>query len=149
MKEKLKKLVSFMFVIFLLAPYVSTSFAMETTENSQSSEKLNDVYDWQGYSEKDTGIIKVKKNDSISYNAYCFNKEKSLPPSDNSEKIIYKKIDGSGDVFTQYASKARIQNQELNDRILSIIYNGYPTNANKILDGLSDADANTVTQAAI
>ncbi|MFM1534351.1 thioester-forming surface-anchored protein [Helcococcus ovis] len=159
MKEKWKKLISSMVVIFLFMFYISTSFAMGNAEKSRFKASTSE-YTWLGYSED--GMIKIKQQESISYDVYCFNKDRKQPPAlePNNRRgnyrhnhrggITYKRIDGTSALFTTYATKARTQNQEeLYNRILSIIYNGYPTNANNILDGLSDTEANDVTQAAI
>lgn len=158
MKEKWKKLISSMVVIFLFMFYISTSFAMGNAEKSRFKASTSE-YTWLGYSED--GMIKIKQQESISYDVYCFNKDRKQPPAlePNNRRgnyrhnhrggITYKRIDGTSALFTTYATKARIKNQELDNRILSIIYNGYPINANKILDGLNDMQANEVTQAAI
>lgn len=112
-----------MFVVFLLIPYISISFAMETTESYVSKEEVEDEYIWKGYGDKsdtdNTGIMEVKRNDSVPYIVYCFNSSKSLPK--NQDNVMYKKIDGSGNEFTKHATKPRLQNKELEEKILSVI----------------------------
>ncbi len=61
----------------------------------------------------------------------------------------YDPMNGSGSVFTQYATNPSVEGEELNKAILRVLYNGYPNNANGIMNGIEPLNAILVTQNAI
>jgi pilin isopeptide linkage protein/TQXA domain-containing protein len=82
---------------------------------------------------------------------YCFNITKFYPQEDTSalDGTTYttKITNASNDDFLQYADNASVT--DLRARVLSVIYNGYPTNAAGLQGSLSNDQFRAVTQLAI
>ncbi|VGV25741.1 fibronectin-binding protein PrtF1/SfbI [Streptococcus pyogenes] len=93
--------------------------------------------------------LKVNLKGSKEYQVYCFNLNKSFPYKVNSSvKKWYKRHEGNEEVFKKFAD--RIKNEpDVSRKILSVIYNGYSSDANGIMKGLDRYNAILVTQNAI
>ncbi|TNY45985.1 thioester-forming surface-anchored protein, partial [Streptococcus pyogenes] len=61
----------------------------------------------------------------------------------------YKKLEGTNENFIKLADKPRIEDGQLQQNILRILYNGYPNDRNGIMKGIDPLNAILVTQNAI
>ncbi|HEQ0432975.1 TPA: pilus ancillary protein 1 [Streptococcus pyogenes] len=121
----------------------------------------DDAYPWYGYDSYDSSHpyyerfkvahdLKVNLNGSKSYQVYCFNISSHYPKKKNySTKNWFQRVDGTGDVFTSYAKTPRVSGEELNKKLLSVMYNAYPKNANGYMDNIEPLNAILVTQYAV
>ncbi|MFG6142405.1 thioester-forming surface-anchored protein [Streptococcus pyogenes] len=121
----------------------------------------DDAYPWYGYDSYDSSHpyyerfkvahdLKVNLNGSKSYQVYCFNISSHYPEKKNySTKNWFQRVDGTGDVFTSYAKTPRVSGEELNKKLLSVMYNAYPKNANGYMDNIEPLNAILVTQYAV
>ncbi|HII1124594.1 TPA: thioester-forming surface-anchored protein [Streptococcus pyogenes] len=121
----------------------------------------DDVYPWYGYDSYDSSHpyyehfkvahdLRVNLNGSKSYQVYCFNINSHYPNRKNAfSKQWFKRVDGTGDVFTSYAKTPRVSGEELNKKLLSVMYNAYPNDANGIMKDLEPLNAIKVTQEAV
>ncbi|HGW2926588.1 TPA: pilus ancillary protein 1 [Streptococcus pyogenes] len=121
----------------------------------------DDAYPWYGYDSYDSSHpyyerfkvahdLKVNLNGSKSYQVYCFNINSHYPKKKNySTKNWFQRVDGTGDVFTSYAKTPRVSGEELNKKLLSVMYNAYPKNANGYMDNIEPLNAILVTQYAV
>ncbi|AGQ28401.1 pilus ancillary protein 1 [Streptococcus pyogenes] len=121
----------------------------------------DDVYPWYGYDSYDSSHpyyerfkvahdLRVNLNGSKSYQVYCFNINSHYPNRKNAfSKQWFKRVDGTGDVFTSYAKTPRVSGEELNKKLLSVMYNAYPKNANGYMDNIEPLNAILVTQYAV
>ncbi|VHE62447.1 collagen binding protein [Streptococcus pyogenes] len=121
----------------------------------------DDVYPWYGYDSYDSSHpyyehfkvahdLRVNLNGSKSYQVYCFNINSHYPNRKNAfSKQWFKRVDGTGDVFTSYAKTPRVSGKELNKKLLSVMYNAYPNDANGIMKDLEPLNAIKVTQEAV
>lgn len=167
----MKKIKIFILVLALLLCSIPTSFSKGKGGILKKKSPYPD-YPWLGYNKEDKHgypDLRVNLNGGFPFNVYCFNKEVSLPnPYPNRDHVEldndswYKKIDGSGQAFLKHATNPIVNVSEeyadktkkekakiLNDAILRIIYNGYPNNANGVMDGLNPILAIAATQQAI
>ncbi|HEX0042947.1 TPA: fibronectin-binding protein SfbI [Streptococcus pyogenes] len=126
--------------------------ADEKTVPSHSSPSPD--FPWYGYDAYSGWIpryhdLKVNLKGSKEYQVYCFNLNKSFPYKVNSSvKKWYKRHEGNEEVFKKFAD--RIKNEpDVSRKILSVIYNGYSSDANGIMKGLDRYNAILVTQNAI
>ena len=86
---------------------------------------------------------------------YCFNIGKTYPNVDNGEDDGYedgttyttKITNATNDQFKQYADNESVD--DLRSAVLSVVYNGYPTNAAGLQGSLTDDQFRVVTQLAI
>ena len=151
-------------VLSIFFPNIGGNFAYAngTTEEIPTVTNADPDYPWLGYDAYTKGYpnydpmnsryhdLKVNLKGSIPFQEYCFNASKREPGKrDSAAKNWYKKVDGSGSVFTQYAANPSIEGEELNKAILRVLYNGYPNNANGIMNGIEPLNAILVTQNAI
>ncbi|MGO5938274.1 pilus ancillary protein 1 [Streptococcus pyogenes] len=130
----------------------------QSVPNRQSS--IQD-YPWYGYDSYPKGYpdysplktyhnLKVNLEGSKDYQAYCFNLTKHFPSkSDSVRSQWYKKLEGTNENFIKLADKPRIEDGQLQQNILRILYNGYPNNRNGIMKGIDPLNAILVTQNAI
>ncbi|MEN4333094.1 pilus ancillary protein 1 [Streptococcus pyogenes] len=130
----------------------------QSVPNKQSS--IQD-YPWYGYDSYPKGYpdysplktyhnLKVNLEGSKDYQAYCFNLTKHFPSkSDSVRSQWYKKLEGTNENFIKLADKPRIEDGQLQQNILRILYNGYPNNRNGIMKGIDPLNAILVTQNAI
>ncbi|HEP1433608.1 TPA: pilus ancillary protein 1 [Streptococcus pyogenes] len=130
----------------------------QSVPNKQSS--VQD-YPWYGYDSYSKGYpdysplktyhnLKVNLEGSKDYQAYCFNLTKHFPSkSDSVRSQWYKKLEGTNENFIKLADKPRIEDGQLQQNILRILYNGYPNNRNGIMKGIDPLNAILVTQNAI
>ncbi|HEQ9666929.1 pilus ancillary protein 1 [Streptococcus pyogenes] len=130
----------------------------QSVPNKQSS--IQD-YPWYGYDSYPKGYpdysplktyhnLKVNLDGSKDYQAYCFNLTKHFPSkSDSVRSQWYKKLEGTNENFIKLADKPRIEDGQLQQNILRILYNGYPNNRNGIMKGIDPLNAILVTQNAI
>ncbi|SQF51409.1 collagen binding protein [Streptococcus pyogenes] len=130
----------------------------QSVPNKQSS--VQD-YPWYGYDSYSKGYpdysplktyhnLKVNLDGSKEYQAYCFNLTKHFPSkSDSVRSQWYKKLEGTNENFIKLADKPRIEDGQLQQNILRILYNGYPNNRNGIMKGIDPLNAILVTQNAI
>ncbi|AKZ49682.1 TPA: pilus ancillary protein 1 [Streptococcus pyogenes] len=121
----------------------------------------DDAYPWYGYDSYDSSHpyyehfkvahdLRVNLNGSKSYQVYCFNINSHYPNRKNAfSKQWFKRVDGTGDVFTSYAKTPRVSGEELNKKLLSVMYNAYPNDANGIMKDLEPLNAIKVTQEAV
>ncbi|MFQ8407240.1 pilus ancillary protein 1 [Streptococcus pyogenes] len=121
----------------------------------------DDAYPWYGYDSYDSSHpyyerfkvahdLRVNLNGSKSYQVYCFNINSHYPNRKNAfSKQWFKRVDGTGDVFTNYAQTPKIRGESLNNKLLSIMYNAYPKNANGYMDKIEPLNAILVTQQAV
>ncbi|WP_159328642.1 fibronectin-binding protein PrtF1/SfbI [Streptococcus pyogenes] len=94
--------------------------------------------------------LRVNLNGSRSYQVYCFNIQSNYPSQKNSFiKNWFKKIEGNGKSFVDYAHTTKLGKEELEQRLLSLLYNAYPNDANGYMKGLEHLNAITVTQYAV
>ncbi|QCK39900.1 pilus ancillary protein 1 [Streptococcus pyogenes] len=129
----------------------------QSVPNKQSS--IQD-YPWYGYDSYPKGYpdysplktyhnLKVNLEGSKDYQAYCFNLTKHFPSkSDSVRSQWYKKLEGNDQTFRNYASQIRNE-QNISQKILDVLYNGYPNNANGLMNELEPLNAIIVTQNAI
>ncbi|HEP2272330.1 TPA: pilus ancillary protein 1 [Streptococcus pyogenes] len=130
----------------------------QSVPNKQSS--VQD-YPWYGYDSYSKGYpdysplktyhnLKVNLDGSKEYQAYCFNLTKHFPSkSDSVRSQWYKKLEGTNENFIKLADKPRIEDGQLQQNILRILYNGYPNDRNGIMKGIDPLNAILVTQNAI
>ncbi|HEP1538034.1 TPA: pilus ancillary protein 1 [Streptococcus pyogenes] len=121
----------------------------------------DDAYPWYGYDSYDSSHpyyerfkvahdLRVNLNGSKSYQVYCFNINSHYPNRKNAfSKQWFKRVDGTGNVFTSYAKTPRVSGEELNKKLLSVMYNAYPNDANGIMKDLEPLNAIKVTQEAV
>ncbi|HEY9575210.1 MAG TPA: thioester-forming surface-anchored protein, partial [Lachnospiraceae bacterium] len=84
--------------------------------------------------------------------AYCFNFMSATPPSSTEGPLpTYTKEKGTQENFANHAIGENLSPQELYNKVLDVMYNGYPNNgANLIADyNLDPARLRTITQYAI
>ncbi|HER9660606.1 TPA: pilus ancillary protein 1 [Streptococcus pyogenes] len=130
----------------------------QSVPNKQSS--VQD-YPWYGYDSYSKGYLdysplktyhnlKVNLEGSKDYQTYCFNLTKHFPSKlDSVRSQWYKKLEGTNENFIKLADKPRIEDGQLQQNILRILYNGYPNNRNGIMKGIDPLNAILVTQNAI
>ncbi|HGI1494309.1 TPA: pilus ancillary protein 1 [Streptococcus pyogenes] len=130
----------------------------QSVPNKQSS--VQD-YPWYGYDSYSKGYLdysplktyhnlKVNLEGSKDYQTYCFNLTKHFPSKlDSVRSQWYKKLEGTNENFIKLADKLRIEDGQLQQNILRILYNGYPNNRNGIMKGIDPLNAILVTQNAI
>ncbi|HER1415313.1 pilus ancillary protein 1 [Streptococcus pyogenes] len=130
----------------------------QSVPNKQSS--VQD-YPWYGYDSYSKGYpdysplktyhnLKVNLEGSKDYQTYCFNLTKHFPSKlDSVKSQWYKKLEGTNENFIKLADKPRIEDGQLQQNILRILYNGYPNNRNGIMKGIDPLNAILVTQNAI
>ncbi|WP_269760217.1 pilus ancillary protein 1 [Streptococcus dysgalactiae] len=112
-------------------------------------------YPWYGYDSYRGKLsryhnLKVNLNGSDLYQVYCFNLNRSEPrPEGYYHNNWYKKLDGTTENFLSLADKPRIEDGQLSQNILRVLYNGYPNDNNGIMKGLEPLNAILVTQNAI
>ncbi|VGT96405.1 fibronectin-binding protein [Streptococcus pyogenes] len=121
----------------------------------------NPEFPWYGYDAYGQGYpgydiskyyhdLRVNLNGSRSYQVYCFNIQSKYPSQKNSFiKNWFKKIEGNGKSFVDYAHTTKLGKEELEQRLLSLLYNAYPNDANGYMKGLEHLNAITVTQYAV
>ncbi|VHF42038.1 pilus ancillary protein 1 [Streptococcus pyogenes] len=129
----------------------------QSVPNKQSS--VQD-YPWYGYDSYSKGYpdysplktyhnLKVNLEGSKDYQTYCFNLTKHFPSKlDSVKSQWYKKLEGNDQTFRNYASQIRNE-QNISQKILDVLYNGYPNNANGLMNELEPLNAIIVTQNAI
>ena len=80
---------------------------------------------------------------------YCFNVHNYYPDYSDSDGTTYttKITNATNDQFTEYADGESVT--DLRSAVLSVIYNGYPTNAAGLQGSLTDDQFHAVTQLAI
>lgn len=94
--------------------------------------------------------LKVNLKGSKEYQVYCFNLNKSFPYRVNSSvKKWYKRLEGTAETFKVHAMAPRVGGEELTKKLRSVMYNGYPNDANDIMKGLDTLNAIKVTQSAV
>ena len=132
------------------------TFTVSPTGGLQTSTKYKGYTLLDKYPKEDDfrEAIYIEDIDNADTNSvvYCFNVTKATPPSKNSiTKVIYDKLFGSPELFTEKAIKPRIKGKELQNSVLRVIYNGYPSNALGIKEKykLTDGQFRKVTQRAI
>ncbi|HFD2008309.1 TPA: pilus ancillary protein 1 [Streptococcus pyogenes] len=130
----------------------------QSVPNKQSS--VQD-YPWYGYDSYSKGYLdysplktyhnlKVNLEGSKDCQTYCFNLTKHFPSKlDSVRSQWYKKLEGTNENFIKLADKPRIEDGQLQQNILRILYNGYPNNRNGIMKGIDPLNAILVTQNAI
>ncbi|MFQ8267385.1 pilus ancillary protein 1 [Streptococcus pyogenes] len=130
----------------------------QSVPNKQSS--VQD-YPWYGYDSYSKGYLdysplktyhnlKVNLEGSKDYQTYCFNLTKHFPSKlDSVRSQWYKKLEGTNENFIKLADKPRIEDGQLQQNVLRILYNGYPNNRNGIMKGIDPLNAILVTQNAI
>ncbi|HHG0398881.1 TPA: pilus ancillary protein 1 [Streptococcus pyogenes] len=130
----------------------------QSVPNKQSS--VQD-YPWYGYDSYSKGYLdysplktyhnlKVNLEGSKDHQTYCFNLTKHFPSKlDSVRSQWYKKLEGTNENFIKLADKPRIEDGQLQQNILRILYNGYPNNRNGIMKGIDPLNAILVTQNAI
>ncbi|HEP1532633.1 pilus ancillary protein 1 [Streptococcus pyogenes] len=129
----------------------------QSVPNKQSS--VQD-YPWYGYDSYSKGYpdysplktyhnLKVNLEGSKDYQTYCFNLTKHFPSKlDSVKSQWYKKLEGNDQTFRNYASQIRNE-QNISQKILDVLYNGYPNNTNGLMNELEPLNAIIVTQNAI
>ncbi|WP_415283387.1 VaFE repeat-containing surface-anchored protein [Clostridium perfringens] len=132
------------------------TFTVSPTGGLQTSTKYKGYTLLDQYPKEDNFIeaiyIEDMDNTDNTSVVYCFNVTKATPPAKNSiTKVIYDKLFGSPELFTEKAIKPRIKGKELQNAVLRVIYNGYPSNALGIKEKykLTDGQFRKVTQRAI
>ncbi|MDM0494989.1 VaFE repeat-containing surface-anchored protein [Clostridium perfringens] len=132
------------------------TFTVSPTGGLQTSTKYKGYTLLDKYPKEDNFIeaiyIEDMDNTDNTSVVYCFNVTKATPPAKNSiTKVIYDKLFGSPELFTEKAIKPRIKGKELQNAVLRVIYNGYPSNALGIKEKykLTDGQFRKVTQRAI
>ncbi len=132
------------------------TFTISPTGGLQTSTKYKGYTLLDKYPKEDNFIeaIYIEDIDNTDNTSvvYCFNVTKATPPAKNSiTKVIYDKLFGSPELFTEKAIKPRIKGKELQNSVLRVIYNGYPSNALGIKEKykLTDGQFRKVTQRAI
>ena len=132
------------------------TFTVSPTGGLQTSTKYKGYTLLDKYPKEDNFIeaIYIEDIDNTDNTSvvYCFNVTKATPPAKNSiTKVIYDKLFGSPELFTEKAIKPRIKGKELQNAVLRVIYNGYPSNALGIKEKykLTDGQFRKVTQRAI
>ncbi len=132
------------------------TFTISPTGGLQTSTKYKGYTLLDKYPKEDNFIEAIYIEDIYNTDntsvVYCFNVTKATPPAKNSiTKVIYDKLFGSPELFTEKAIKPRIKGKELQNSVLRVIYNGYPSNALGIKEKykLTDGQFRKVTQRAI
>ncbi|XZH20072.1 VaFE repeat-containing surface-anchored protein [Clostridium perfringens] len=132
------------------------TFTVSPTGGLQTSTKYKGYTLLDKYPKEDNFIeaiyIEDMDNTDNTSVVYCFNVTKATPPAKNSiTKVIYDKLFGSPELFTEKAIKPRIKGKELQNAVLRVIYNGYPSNALGIKEKykLTDGQFRKVTQRAV
>nr|ACH87905.1 ancillary protein 1 [Streptococcus pyogenes] len=119
-------------------------------------------YQWYGYEAYTGGYpkydlfktyyhdLRVNLHGSKSYQVYCFNVHKHYPRSSQSfDRKWYKKLDGTAENFDSLALEPRVRKEELTKKLLAVMYNAYPNDANGIMKDLEPLNAIKVTQEAV
>ncbi|HEP4795856.1 TPA: pilus ancillary protein 1 [Streptococcus pyogenes] len=119
-------------------------------------------YQWYGYEAYTGGYpkydlfktyyhdLRVNLHGSKSYQVYCFNVHKHYPRSSQSfDRKWYKKLDGTAENFDSLAMEPRVRKEELTKKLLAVMYNAYPNDANGIMKDLEPLNAIKVTQEAV
>ncbi|HEP2802969.1 TPA: pilus ancillary protein 1 [Streptococcus pyogenes] len=119
-------------------------------------------YQWYGYEAYTGGYpkydlfktyyhdLRVNLHGSKSYQVYCFNVHKHYPRSSQSfGRKWYKKLDGTAENFDSLAMEPRVRKEELTKKLLAVMYNAYPNDANGIMKDLEPLNAIKVTQEAV
>ncbi|MBR5951301.1 MAG: Cys-Gln thioester bond-forming surface protein [Actinomycetaceae bacterium] len=93
-----------------------------------------------------TVTTNVTTGQGVNEVVYCVNANKNSPAFNSR----YIKKDGSGDTLAEAASTSRLHNpDELRSKLMSIMYNGYPSNASQLQGNLNDQQFRSVTQLAV
>ncbi|WP_368402154.1 fibronectin-binding protein PrtF1/SfbI, partial [Streptococcus dysgalactiae] len=112
-------------------------------------------YSWYGYDayrgwESRYHDLKVNLEGSKEYQVYCFNLHRYFPSKSTSiVKNWYKRLEGTAETFKVHAMAPRVGGEELTKKLRSVMYNGYPNDANDIMKGLDTLNAIKVTQSAV
>lgn len=148
-KGKFKRLVSvFMTMLILLGSVVTNFGAMPVFA-------VGTIEYYEGYTDKTqyenfnaAFYVRKKGSNAKGEMVFCFNETKHEPNTLKEGATDYTKAEGSAENFTHYATTPRVQNNELKEKVLAIIYNAYHNSKfNKM--GLSDGYLRKAVQCAI
>ncbi|WP_261987944.1 pilus ancillary protein 1 [Streptococcus dysgalactiae] len=156
------RLVRFFLMFSILVCSVGLPKSVFGIEEKSVPNKQSSVpdYPWLGYDSYSKNYpnynplntyhsLKVNLEGSKEYQVYCFNLKKYFPSkSDSIMSQWYKKHEGNDQTFRNYASQIR-DGQDISQKILDVLYNGYPNNANGLMNELEPLNAIIVTQNAI